>query len=68
MKSSTQKAMLAYLNMAPRKLAPRQLEQRYFTLEMISAVLNEDTIKLMEYRKLMWKPKYRQLYRKSYAK
>ena len=35
---------------------------------MLSAVLNKDTGKLMEYRKLMKKPKHRHLYRNSYAK
>ena len=31
-------------------------------------MLDEDTGELMEYRKIMRKPKYRQLYRNSYAK
>ena len=35
---------------------------------MPSAVINEDTGELMEYQKLMKKPKYRNLYRNSYAK
>ena len=35
---------------------------------MLSAVLDEDTGNLTEYRKLMQKPKYRQLYCNSYAK
>ena len=35
---------------------------------MISAVLDEDTGELMEYRNLMNNPKYSPLYRKSYTK
>ena len=35
---------------------------------MISAVLNKDTGKLIEYRKLMQKPKYQQIYCNSYDK
>ena len=35
---------------------------------MISAVLDEDTGELMEYRDLMKKPKYRKLYAKLYTK
>ena len=48
MKSSTQEAILAYLNTVPRKLAPRRLAQRRFPLKMFSAVLDEDTGYLME--------------------
>ena len=36
--------------------------------ELINAVLDEDTGELMEYRRLMKNPKYRTLYRDSYAK
>ena len=39
-----------------------------FPLKILSTVLDEDTGELMEYRNLMQKPKYWQLYRKSYAK
>ena len=35
---------------------------------MLSAVLGEDTVKLVEYQRLMKNPKYRQFYRNSYAK
>ena len=35
---------------------------------VINAVLDKDTGKLMEYRQLMKNPKYRPLYRNSYAK
>ena len=35
---------------------------------VINAVLDKDTGELMEYRRLMKNPKYRPLYRNSYAK
>ena len=35
---------------------------------MLSAVIGKDTGKLVEYQRLMKKPKYRQFYRNSYAK
>ena len=38
------------------------LSSRKFPIEMISAVLDEDTGELMEYRGLMKKPKHRKLY------
>ena len=67
-KSSTQESILAYINAAQRKLTPDQLAQKNFLLEMLSTVLDEDTGKLMEYWNLMENPKYRNLYRNSYAK
>ena len=60
--------MMAYLDAAPQRLAPRRFLQRRFPLKMLSDVLDEDTGKLMEYRKIMKKPNYRHLYRKSYTK
>ena len=60
--------MLEYLNVAQQKLTQYWLAQRNFPLEIISAVLNKDTGELMEYRKLRKNPKYRNLYRKYYAK
>ena len=68
MKTSTQEAILAYLNTVPQQLAPRRLAKKHFLLKIISAVLDEDTVKLMEYIKLMQKQKYRQLYHNSYDK
>ena len=49
--------MLAYLHAAQRKLKRDRLLQRKFLLEMLSAVIKEDTGKLMEYWKLMKNPK-----------
>ena len=60
--------MLAYLNVAQRKLTPDQSVQRKFLLEILSAVLDEDTGALMDYQKLKKKSKNRNLYQNSYAK
>ena len=59
---------MAYLNTKTRQLVPIKLAQRRFQLEILSAILDNDTSKLMEYRKLIRKPKYLQLYRNSYVK
>ena len=60
--------MLTYLNMGTRQVLPRRLAQTRFPLEILGAVLDKDTGELMEYRKIMRKPKYRQIYRNSYPK
>ena len=60
--------MLAYVNREKLTVTPAQLARRKFPKEMLSAVLDEDTGELMEYRKLMKNPKYRPLYQNSYAK
>ena len=45
------------------------LQSRHkFPIEVINAVLDEDTCKFMEYRVLMKNPKYRNLYHQSYTK
>ena len=51
------------LNLSPARLAGRR-----FPLEMLNAVLNEETGEIMEYRQLMKSPKYRNLYKHSYIK
>ena len=66
--SPTQDTMLASVNRAQLTVTPAQLARRKFLKEMLSAVLDEDTGELVEYRKLMKNPKYRPLYRDSYAK
>ena len=67
-----QKAMLACANVTQLNATPKALSQRRFPIAMtnavINAVLDEDTGKLMKYRRLMKNPKYRPLYRNSYAK
>ena len=45
--------MMAYLNTEYQELTLEWLAQRNFPLEMLSAVLDEDTGKLMEYRYFM---------------
>ena len=50
------------------KLSPRQLSSRRFPIEMINAVLNEETCKLMEYNHIIKNPKYCQLYATSCSK
>jgi len=60
--------MLACADVAQLKLSPKSLSGRRFPLEMLNAVLDEDTGKLMEYRALMKSPKYSKLYGQSYAK
>ena len=53
---------------AQRKVAQAQFAQRSFLIEIFSALLYKDTGKLMEYQRLTKNPKYRLLYRNSYAK
>ena len=60
--------MLAYSNIAQLTLTPKALYRRRFPISVINAVLDEDTGELMEYRRIMKKPKYFPLYRDSYAK
>ena len=60
--------MLACAKIAQLDLAPKRLASRSFPLEILYAVLNEDTGELMEYRALMRNPKYQTLYAQSYAK
>ena len=67
-RSVTQETMLACAEVYQLKLSPQSLASRKFPLEMLNAVLDEDTGELMEYRALMKKPKYSKLYEESYAK
>ena len=60
--------MLSCSAVSQLKLLPKILATRRFPIEMINAVLNEETEELMEYRHIMKTPKYRELYCKSYSK
>ena len=64
--------MLACAYVAQLNATPKALSQRRFPITIINAVINavldKDTGELMEYRRLMKNPKYRPLYRNSYAK
>ena len=64
----TQETMLACAEVSHLNLSPKNLASRRFPLEMLNAVLDEDTGELMEYRALMKNPKYSKLYGQSYAK
>ena len=64
--------MLACAIVAQLNATPKALSQCRLLIAMINAVINavldKDTGELMEYRRLMKNPKYRPLYRNSYAK
>ena len=64
----TQETMLTCAEVSHLNLSPKNLASRRFPLEMLNAVLDEDTGELMEYRALMKNPKYSKLYGQSYAK
>ena len=68
LRSVTQETMLACAEVSHLNLSPKSLASRRFPLEMLNAVLDEDTGELMEYRALMKNPKYSKLYGQSYAK
>ena len=65
---TTQEAMLESVHVAHLHVTPEKLAQQNFMREMISAVLDEDTGELMEYRRLTKNPRYRPLYRNYYDK
>ena len=67
-RSVAQEVMLRCVTDAKMKFSPRKLSSRRFPIEMINAVLNEETGELMEYRHIMNNPKYFQLYATSYSK
>ena len=60
--------MLSCATINQLRLSPKNLASRRFPVEMINAVLNEETGDLMEYRQVMKFPKYQKLYAKSYSK
>jgi len=59
--------MLTALDVGQLNVTPRNLSHRKFPMEMLNAVLDEDTGELLEYRHLMRNPKYRELWGKSYG-
>ena len=65
---TTQEAMLESVHVAHLHVTPEKLAQQNFMREMISAVLDEDTGELMEYRRLTNNPRYLPLYRNYYDK
>ena len=60
--------MLAHVNRAKWTVTPAHLVQLELPKEIISAVLDEETGELMEYRNIINNPKYRPLYQNSYVK
>ena len=62
----TQELMLSALE-ASAICKPKNLANRKFPIEMLSAVLDEDTGELLEYRHLMKNPKYREIWGHAYG-
>ena len=60
--------MLSCATINQLRLSPKNLASRHFPVEMINAVLNEQTGELIQYLQVMKCPKYRKLYAKSYSK
>ena len=66
--SIAQEEMLSCVDVAQFTLSPYTLASRRFPMEIINTVLDEEKVKLMEYRHLMKSPKYCHLYGTSYRK
>ena len=62
----TQEAMLSCCDTRQKAMSAQTLMSRRFPKELLAAVLNEETIKPMEYRHLIRNPKYRNLWQSSY--
>ena len=60
--------MFSFATLNLLNLSPASLAGHCFPLEMLNAVLNEETGETMEYQQLMKSPKYRNLYNNSYSK
>ena len=57
-----------YVKVTQVPLQPARLAQRKFPMEMLNAVLNNDTGELMEMRQLMRNPKYAAVWGRSFTK
>ena len=57
----SQEAMFSFATLNLLNLSPARLDGRRFPLEMLNAVLNEETGEIMEYQQLMKSPNYRNL-------
>ena len=66
-RSKTQDAMLSCCDVGQKGMSNQTLMSRRFPKEVLAAVLNEETGKLMEYRHLIGNPKYRELWQSSYG-
>ena len=60
--------MLTCATIKQFQVSPIILASGRFPVEMLNAVLNENTGELLEYRQVMKCPKYQKLYAKSYSK
>ena len=60
--------MLACVDVYQLTVTPRDLFQRRFHISIINSILDEHTVDLIAYHRLMKNPNYRPLYRKSYSK
>ena len=56
-----QEAIFSFATLNLLNLSPASLSGRRFPLEMLNAVLNEETGEIMEYRQIMKSPNYRNL-------
>ena len=65
--STTQEAMLSCCDILQHSMSARVLMSRRFPKEVIVSVLNEETGELMEYRHLIFNPKYSELWQNSYG-
>ena len=63
--------MLSAVNISNRKLQPKKLAGRKFPLELLcemaNAIMDGDTGELLEYQQLMQRPKYQQIWGKSFG-
>ena len=68
LRSFAQESILSCAAVSQLKLSPKILATGRFIIEMLNAVLNEETGELMEYRHIIKNQKYCELYCNSYGK
>jgi hypothetical protein len=70
--SVTTDALLSVIELSQSKLTPKQLSSRKFPLEFLcefaNAVMDEETGDMLEYRQLLKRPKYRDIWSKAFGK
>jgi len=59
--------MLASIEIPHRQLNPRTLALQKFPRQMLNAVLDEETGRLLEYHHLIKRPKYREIWGHVYG-
>ena len=60
--------MFSFATLNLLNLPPAILSGRRVPLEMLNAILNEETGEIMEYQHIMKSPQYMNLYKNSYSK